>query len=620
MALKYFLFILSFNIFFNSAFAQKVDAEILLSLEESASIDLFLKTLFRETEAGYVFLNQKPLCIYGFHVKESFAIDHPTHKHSVALREGARVWRKIQKYLLNDSIIIHTCEKEDQFVPGHRHILIINIPLFHKVVNENLPLFQLVLGPFITSEILLKALVEQDHPFHSFLNNDKVLIGILLGYGTQNSLYVSRIENLQEASEEVHAPFLYNTMFSRLDELEFLPLKPSISYNSTDEEMKDLSNIITMPCDKLLYEKPCFGFGFIKGLKTENKFISELEQTQTSIQALLNSPLFLEETLMKIFNVKFKFPSNTEAYKFPLDSQHQELIFAKGIWSVFQHLDCFSDFLDGLNGVESSINIANKKAWFPFFLSEFLKAKENLKEANRVFCNLHSDLQLECLIPGKLYCKIHKIGNDQIPLTNSLAYLTYSIFSPNGHCLSKETKVLVNLNNTIPGFRIGVLGMKIDEIRELWIHPTLAYDYNVPQEKCIYLKALVTLENVSDELKTKIESFLEKHSKPNFTIFEPNSKINSIPDSLTMNQDHQFIDLNFVSDPAIEKNIREECATVSSKRGFNIRGVLQQYPIHIPKIVELLKQYHEKKANVQPLTHVEEEFINKFFWNHYFSY
>jgi len=61
----------------------------------------------------------------------------------------------------------------------------------------------------------------------------------------------------------------------------------------------------------------------------------------------------------------------------------------------------------------------------------------------------------------------------------------------------------IDLAETIPGFSLGLKGMKIGEIREIYIHPSLAYGIYTTFEKGVYLKALVRLVSIDHETVIK---------------------------------------------------------------------------------------------------------------------
>lgn len=171
--------------------------DLVLNQYETFVLEQFFRTLLLHSEGGYVLYDAKPVCINGFHVIDKFTGSHHRHKESIDLREGAAIWKKLAIGNLKNDIIIHVYDQRDCLAPTYIHILLINKPLFIKTVQENLALFQYVLGVTVTPEKLLAKLTDAKETFHSVLKGDTVLIGIILGFGTQNALYGSHSENLQ---------------------------------------------------------------------------------------------------------------------------------------------------------------------------------------------------------------------------------------------------------------------------------------------------------------------------------------------------------------------------------------------------------------------------------------
>ncbi len=68
-----------------------------LSIEESAVLKPFFQVLVEESQVGYVFLGQKPVCIQGFFNKDPFLVNTIVHKQSIALREGAEIGNHLKK-------------------------------------------------------------------------------------------------------------------------------------------------------------------------------------------------------------------------------------------------------------------------------------------------------------------------------------------------------------------------------------------------------------------------------------------------------------------------------------------------------------------------------------------
>lgn len=578
-------------------FFLEIKAAQILPEEESAVLGAFLRILFEDSQAGYVLFNQKPVCIHGYPERDLSCFNFSLHKQEVALKEGIRIWNKYEGNSENVKNCIHICRNEDPSIRGYRHLLIINKQMFHAVIKENLPLYQHVLGPSITSQMLFDFLALEDWPFHSLLKYDNVLVGNLLGYGLQNSLYASRAESIQKAMGEIIPPFLPGTAFTRKYREEYLPHLPSNGFQNLQEEFLKIDEKLDVSSEKLLGENPPFIFGWLKSLRTESNhkeyLVPKLEETQILIQKLLESPSFTEQALEMTTGKSFK-TSYTNGFKFHIDDEKKNQILARGIWASIQCYDpCYySPFIDGLSGLPPPKTKIDREAWNPNYPLEIRRAKDNLLNAEAFFQEIDSTGQSICIIPKKLYYRVIKLGNGKYKY-GDFAKLTYSIFSPSGHCLAFQHDALINLKNTIRGFFLGVREMQIGETRELWIHPGLAYGYDTSLEKSIYLKAVVTLNDVP---------YLGESEKG------------------LLNEENEEIDLKFLLDPKMDKTIIENCAAVALTNGANLRQLLiRDGSLDIAQIVGQLKGFLETKdVCSEPMA--ERDSLNKIFWNLYFSH
>ena len=104
------------------------------------------------------------------------------------------------------------------------------------------------------------------------------------------------------------------------------------------------------------------------------------------------------------------------------------------------------------------------------------EAGENLKKADEFFTQNSSKEGVVTLEPGKLQYKIEKAGtgaavqeHDSPLIRYTGKFLDGSIFDT-----SKEDE-MISLDETIPGFTKGLIGMKEGEKRTLFIHPELGY-------------------------------------------------------------------------------------------------------------------------------------------------
>jgi hypothetical protein len=565
-----------------SSFAQNNQT---LTVEQSVVLDNFFRVLSEESEAGYVFFGKKPVCIHGFFCRDPFIVGSPIHKQAITLKEGARIWKHLP--VKNSDVIIHICDKEEPNIPGYFHVLVINVPLFHRVVNENISLFQYVLGPETTSNGLLNALISNDQPFHSLLKDDKVLIGALLGFDLSNALYVSRIENIYEAIEKDNPPFVNSERLIQENNQEYLPFKPTFGFKSVKEELDNFQGKITLSSEKLRTQNPEFIFGWLKDSKKTEKFISELEETQNKIQALLSSSTFLEEVLEKFTGKKY-FLCTDNRFQFLLEKKDVNRAVAKGLWMAVQDYDFeyLPYFIEGLKRAEPQNLKTDRLAWFPRYRRDFLEGKENLERADIFFQSLAKDEDFHSILPGNLYYKTLKAVNGDMAGNNSLISLNCTVFSPLGHCLAHHDKILLNLNNTISGFAHGIKGMKTGETRELFIHPCLAYGFDTSLEKCIYLRVIVTLLTISGNSENVQNPFC--------------------------------IDLSFLKDPATLTRRNENYKIALIEKSSKIANYLKKCKeIDLIVIADYLNQFYTNTSSAQPPNQAEQELINQVHWNIY---
>lgn len=584
---KYYFLVLAVFLF-GSVFGEIEE----LSNDEKISLKTFLRVLFEDSEAGYVLFNKKPICIHGYFFNDPFRVDSENYKESIALKKGARVWKKINNK--NSDTIIHISETKDPQIPGYAHVLVINKPLFHQVVNENLSLFQYILGPLTTSQKLLDALVVEDHPFHALLKYDKVLIGIILGFGTQNSIFESRMENIFEASDKENPPFLYANSIYREFEQEHLPFPSSFGFKTTQEEVKNYFENLVVSSQNLQEKKPNFIFGWHKEDVKNKKRIADLEETQDKIQKLLHSENFeiniLEKLIGKNDFLKSRATNFSPTESINFKNYEINKVIAKGLWEFLQHdIHAYLPyFMEGMKNPDSITLKVDRLAYFSNYLTDYIEAKENLEKANSYFQSLNNSKDLQSVLLNKLYYKTIDVDENKITCKGSLVTVTYSIYSPLGHHISDGFHEEVNLKNTIPGFAHGVMGMHIGETREIFIHPSLAYGFDSSDlDKCIYLKATVTLEKVHNE--------------------------GTLPEIKPLN-------LDFLLDAEVLKS-RE----INYKNGLMAKGAM--ISSHLKKCKEidtsvvrdyLMKFYHNKKE-YEPTTQDEQGLINDVHWQIYFS-
>lgn len=546
-SVEMFIYITFFSLFSIAGYGLEI------SREDTVILENFFRTMLEKSEGGYVLYDSKPLCINSYYNKEYFQNESEKHKNSVFLREGMKRWKELN--LPPSNIIVHGYNNEDTFAKNHVHILFINKKLFLKTVQDNLSLFQYVLGPEVNPLGLLAKLTDPQETFHGVLKDDKVLIGILLGFGTQNSIYVSRMENLHDTlfSAEV-IPFKNNLskfgnipnefrhlLFLHEAHTDAQTLIPSFGYSSIQEEQEGLSKKIEISSPKLSKNSPQFIFGRIKDGRGSQELVNELERTQSRIADLLKSKTFLEDVLSSIYPQEkiVTHPSSQRELNFnPSQLAQLPALVAANIWHVMDGEGC--DYQDSfINGMQDADTGKECKVGFLDTLKydklkTLAKIQNHLMQTEEYFSQLNKDPQMTCLIPFKLYYKINQEGNGATLEKQTRVELNYIVKTFQDKVVADNGFMpkWIDLAETIPGFSLGLKGMKMGEIREIYIHPSLAYGIYTTFEKGVYLKALVRLVSIDHEAEIKqipelvfLDCKLGIHEKMDLSFSEEEKKL-----------------------------------------------------------------------------------------------
>ncbi len=299
-------------------------------------LDQFLKMTFLSEEYGYVLEGSKPISIRNFVSLDCFPVtkdyNHDTveFNNTVLVREVIPIWNKFLSE--NKRFVLKTVALNNK-VPSFLSTLevsFINMSKLKEVIEKNIDLFRYALGPASTVQCILDAIVNADQPLINILKFDLTLMGIVLGFGSHNSIVGGRLETILALSiSKDHPPFtpqsylmqgegdhehslnaltperygIYYLELAGGDDTNFrvdLPrLQPHLTFTNLTEEVQILDSL-EEPLPPLLWERPRFVFGaFSKGPSNE-PFFKQLHKTQKKIQALLKRADFLECVFEKI--------------------------------------------------------------------------------------------------------------------------------------------------------------------------------------------------------------------------------------------------------------------------------------------------------------------------------
>jgi FKBP-type peptidyl-prolyl cis-trans isomerase len=565
-----------------------------ISVREYALLSECFKSMLETSEAGYVLCGQKPLCLIG-HSQHEFSFE-PREFHRLSISIGITKEMLQRPIFRSGNILFHFDEKSESFV-------VLNKKNFLNVLEDNKILFQYVLGPTITPERLLEAILSSEHSFFEIFKYDRVLIGIVLGYGVQNSLYQSRKENI--FGDLIHAgdlpPFTpYTNLYpneSQTDDLLFYEknfltfwgkerryLTPSYGYTSLQEELNDLKKKMQTSSPKL-QQIPNFIFGCLKDSKENEVLLTELEKTQDKIKELLQSENLLQNVLELITKEKLivdKDKIDRENHVVDITLALAKL-FRLGLKEYPAHYLPY--FIEGLQGQMSDLESFKEILAYPNALTNLQRVRTNLEEANLYFQKIKENQDYSALCDPYLYASIVEQGTGISLQGETDVLVDYEIFDPKGNKLNTAFHQRLDLKKVLPAFAYGVQGMKVGEIRQLFIHSSLAYGVHTLLEKGIYLTAVVKLHHIYDSVKQELPPM-------------------------------QPTDLSYI----LAQDFYTECEE-RYKRALKFAGKQKREFLQLCSGVDLdlVAKTFQSPAARSPLTREEMDAINCLFWNIYFS-
>lgn len=207
----FFIYILLAS-FFLKIEAQSVNQSFILnnssqiSEKDKKEINLFFKNLFFEQSFAYSLFGDKPMSLSDeildkFSQKkwvELLEIDgycdntlKPFCDPSNSLNERWKIWEKYKsKFTIKNYLLL---KKE---IGSQTRLFFINIKAFKKIVGENINLFRKIINSNLTADDLLEEIKNENKNMMDTLHDNEGLLGILLGFGTHNSMLFQKREDL----------------------------------------------------------------------------------------------------------------------------------------------------------------------------------------------------------------------------------------------------------------------------------------------------------------------------------------------------------------------------------------------------------------------------------------
>jgi FKBP-type peptidyl-prolyl cis-trans isomerase len=528
-----FFFLLSCVLWGGEPVAIRVDYS-----EDYAILDQFFKmTLFLE-EYGYVLEGSKPVSfrnfcsLDGFGVTGDFENTAKEFEHSLLIRKALHVWNRLCSHQKNFALKAVALKNPESIAPAIE-VQFINISKLREVIDKNIDLFHYILGSTVTTEQMVDKIAYSDELLIESLQYNLTLVGIVLGFGSHNSVVGGRIEMisalsiskdvapfaLQSAlmqSKEEHSldflkPGCYGGYYLELaggDDTNFrndLPLlRPSLGFANLEEEVLAIDAMFE-PVPPSLWERPRFVFGAFKGGSPNEPLIEQLQQTQQRILILLERHDCLEQVLEKIGGKKPIIACGKTAPSGGLSHLDAEK-WSQILWSVSSRFEnetersAFREAFEHPTRVskDASVMIGGSKA----MLRGLKRALSNLQEAEFQFKTLakkaSTNKSLQIIVPERLYFKTTHSGSGKELKRLDRVRIGYVIEDREQNVLFANCDTWLCLSQTIPGFAHGMQGMRIGEKRTIFVHPVLGYGAATTLPPCIGLTIKVHLLDVGE--------------------------------------------------------------------------------------------------------------------------
>jgi peptidylprolyl isomerase len=502
-------------------------------------LDQFFRMGFSEEEYGYVLEGAKPISVRDFYPLDLFPVAkdlkyaEKEFTNALLAREAISVWAKLGLSQENFALKAVSLHASESVAPGWE-VQFINIFKLRDVIDKNINLFRYILGPATETEQLVKKIAYSEEKLENILKNDRVLEGLVLGFGTHNSLVGGRIETLQALSiSKDCAPFSSKSLLMQSHKehplldlsperyggyyLEFAggddslfrngysPLQSSAGFSNVEEELLALESLHE-PLPSSLRNNPGFVFGAFKGGPRNQPFFEQLQAVQKQVQDLLKKTDLLENILEKIAGKKPLITCDKSSFSgtsFSLlrgtKNAQEWASILRGAANRFEDKERQSAFMEAFYHPTASSRSAPMIVGVSKAMLEGLrKALCNLAVANTHFEILSKDSSLQVIAPKQLYSKTTLLGSGKELKGADRVRMGYVVEDLEGNVLFANCDSWLSLSETIPGFAHGVQGMRMGEKRTLFIHPALAFGALTTLPPCAALNIKVHLLDIDE--------------------------------------------------------------------------------------------------------------------------
>jgi FKBP-type peptidyl-prolyl cis-trans isomerase len=481
-----------------------------ISILESSFQDML------KSDNGYVLYGHKPMAIDEVKTNRDYLCSEPGWITKLRTFEILKEWNLATPDRAFNFLL---CEQ-----PESLHLIIINRNEFLKVVNDNIELFRYILGMTdLTAEKFLTEILNHQDQIYNIIKDDDALTGILLGYGTKNSIKHHRKILISHSLNfpKTEFPFALNNSLNKP--------KPSWGFNSLDQELLTVSEG-SLSQDILSHESyqiPLFSCD--PNTEETRSLLSTYEKNRDVIMDAAKQENFLEKFLERIFTTtsnELKLPAISKP-KISFDPNNKNEMGDKFAQLALQetnikgldHKSLIRSFLKGVDDFQKGTQLKYDYTIDAelSLLPQDLERKKNIEKADELFKNLSTQKNWIPLIENFVVYKTLKEG-EGAPATSKMTNLVFhfSIRSPETEeLLDAGTVTQGKIDALIPGIAHTLLGMKRGEERTVHIHPSYAYGFSLPYPNQAIVANIQLVEFKEGHEELSIASPIDLYSQTN---------------------------------------------------------------------------------------------------------
>lgn len=169
--------------------------------EERYYLSTFLRAVLFSDDFSYLLFGSKPIAAAGFEKSIPFNFSYDgVSALDLKVRKGMEAFKKNQHLFSSSNIIVRLSEDDE-----YSYLLMINKKNLLKTLKEHINDFKKVLGPETTAESLFARITGKEY-LSGVIESHEALLGILLGYGSNNAWLFHQKRTISRRLNELEPP------------------------------------------------------------------------------------------------------------------------------------------------------------------------------------------------------------------------------------------------------------------------------------------------------------------------------------------------------------------------------------------------------------------------------